>query len=97
MGMSLRDFCSCTPSEFEAIYKAWRECEDRKNHSSWEMTREIVMTYAQIHSKKLLDRKKVLPFPWDKVRNNKTNAQRSTKDRMETVLARLKNRKQDGK
>lgn len=36
-----------------------------KNKESWEQTRLLMYTVAQVNSKKKIDIKKLLPFSWD--------------------------------
>lgn len=41
----------------EGIYK--------KNMESWNQTRQIVYTIAQVNSRKRIDIKEMMPFPWE--------------------------------
>lgn len=96
MGMSLSDFCSCTPSEFKKIYEIWYAREERQVHREWEMTRDIIVTYAQTHSTKVLDKQKIMPFPWDKKGLKSKESPPSTEARMKKVLDRLQKETNDG-
>ena len=39
MGMTMKDFCQCAPSEFYAAWKAWSDAEDRRERGAWERMR----------------------------------------------------------
>lgn len=66
MGKSLADFCRCTPSEYEKIWKSWREREERAERAAWERTRTQCLCMLQPWTKKHLEARDVLRFPWDK-------------------------------
>jgi hypothetical protein len=65
VGMSLRDFERCTPSEFKAVWEAWQGREQRRERTSWEQTRLLCTTLLQPYSKKALRVRDVMEFPWD--------------------------------
>jgi len=91
MRMSLQDFCSCTPSEFRNIYEVWYQNETRRSQERWEMTRELAMFSLLPHTSKPLDKKKVMPFPWDKQpeRKEKGKVKESTPDRVSELIKRI--------
>lgn len=64
--MSLQDFCSYTPSEFRAVYDAWRKQRDYDDRESWEQTRRLCVSILQPWSKKALTGRDVFSLPWDK-------------------------------
>lgn len=66
LGMSLQDFCSCTPSEFNKVYAAWHDKEMRRIREGWEQTRTICICSMQPYSKKRLVPQDVMPLPWDR-------------------------------
>lgn len=66
--MSVRDFELCTIPEFEAVVKAWYEKEEARMQTSWETTRMLAAITIQPHIKKKITPAKLLPFPWDKTK-----------------------------
>ena len=65
IGMSVDDFCRCTPLEFRAIHEAWADNERRKERGAWERTRMQCTTMLQPYSRHRLDPEDVLRFEWD--------------------------------
>lgn len=65
IGMSVDDFCRCTPREFQAVYEAWAEDEKRRERAAWERTRMQCTIMLQPYSKKALNPKDVFHFDWD--------------------------------
>lgn len=63
--MSLADFCSCTPFEFNAVYEAWQHSEERLLRNGWEQTRVMCQSMIQPYSKRKLSAKDIFPLPWD--------------------------------
>ena len=63
--MSIKDFCQCTPSEFQAIYHEWNSLNVGVMRRSWEQTRFISLTNVAPFSKKPLKRNDIMVFPWD--------------------------------
>ena len=63
--MSLSDFCSCTPFEFNEVYEAWRDGEERSLRNGWEQTRVVCQSMLQPYSKRKLSARDVFPLPWD--------------------------------
>lgn len=49
IGMSLMEFCHCTPHEFFCIYKSWEQTRMRE---PWERTRFLACCVLQPYSKK---------------------------------------------
>lgn len=43
MGMSRSDFCACTPAEFAAAVKSWREAEESRRRDAWERMRLLAL------------------------------------------------------
>jgi hypothetical protein len=64
--MSVDDFCQCTPLEFQAVYQAWADAEQRRERSAWERTRMLCTTMLQPYSKKRLEPQDVMRFAWDR-------------------------------
>ena len=65
IGMTVDDFCRCTPSEFKAVYDGWMESEQRRERVAWERTRMQCTTMLQPYSRRKLDPQDVLHFAWD--------------------------------
>ncbi len=65
IGMSMDDFCRCTPSWFYKVYEAWHEREQRLEQAGWERTRMQCLCMLQPYSKKKLQARDVMQFPWE--------------------------------
>lgn len=65
MGMSMDDFCRCTPSEFNKAYEAWGECQERLERSAWERMRMQCLCSLQPYSSKKLRAEDLMRFPWE--------------------------------
>ena len=65
IGMSMDDFCRCTPSEFRSVYDAWLRMEERREHSAWERMRMGCVCVLQPWSKSRLRAEDVMLFPWE--------------------------------
>ena len=63
--MSLHDFCCCTPAEFAAIAKAWRDRQQHYEQQAWERTRMACLCTLQPYSSKTLGKRDVMKFGWD--------------------------------
>lgn len=79
MGMSVDDFCRCTPLEFQAVYKGWAETEQRRERAAWERTRMMCTTMLQPYSRKRLEPQDVLKFAWDNEENGESTEKLSAK------------------
>lgn len=65
MGMSMDDFCRCTPSEFNEAYEAWSECQERLERGAWERMRMQCLCSLQPYSQKTLRAQDLMRFPWE--------------------------------
>ena len=65
IGMSMDDFCRCTPSEFRGVYAEWSELRELERRESWERMRMECLCSLQPYSKKRLSVGDVMRFPWD--------------------------------
>lgn len=90
LGMSLQDFCSCTPSEFQKVYEAWRENALRLQREGWEQTRLICVLSIQPYSTKKLDPQVVMPLPWDREEERKEERKMTEEERKERYKAAKK-------
>lgn len=66
IGMSMDDFCRCTPSEFYATWKAWDEMRQSRERSEWERLRMQCLCTLQPYSKKTFEASDIMSFPWEK-------------------------------
>ena len=72
MGMTHDEFCKCTFTEFESIYKAWHDMEESRYRSAWERGRTLAAIIIQPHLSKKITPRQLLPLPWDKQKSNST-------------------------
>lgn len=82
IGMSMTDFCRCTPSQFRAIYRSWSERQRDDLRQQWEQSRMMCMCMLQPYSKSKLKPRDVMQFPWDE-----TPAKAKTKSRPKEELS----------
>lgn len=66
MGMSIKDFSQCTPSEFYESWQAYNEREERNERGEWERMRMVCLCSLQPYSKRGLTARDVMTFPWEK-------------------------------
>jgi hypothetical protein len=90
IGMSMEDFCRCTPSEFYGVWHAWSEREQRLERGAWERMRMECLCSLQPHSKKKLAARDLMTFPWEKEaeREKETLTAEELRERMERAKAR---------
>lgn len=73
IGMTVDDFCRCTPSEFSAVYEGWAEAEQRRERAAWERARLQCTCMLQPYSKHRLDPQNVFRFTWEKNEDDSEN------------------------
>ena len=73
MGMSMDDFCRCTPSEFGQVWSAWNGMEQQRERSAWERMRMESIASLQPWSRKTLRPADVMPLPWDNEKTDKNS------------------------
>lgn len=84
--MSLADFCSMTPHEFDGTLRSWHRTHVEQ---SWEQTRLVACCLLQPWSKKRLRPEEVMRFAWDRPqKNNAHPAESSTRQRFEELKRR---------
>lgn len=88
--MSLSDFCSCTPCEFESVYKQWQHRKEEDMKTKWEQTRFLAAISLQPYSKKTLRPKDIIEFPWEKKEPATAAKGSSSYERMKEVEKRVK-------
>lgn len=92
MGMSLEDFCRCTPGVFRAVYDAWFAHQEMLMHRDWEVGRFVAMMAVQPYSKKALKPTDLITFPWDQTNGDGAAVPKGTssKEKMEELWAKWK-------
>lgn len=85
MGMSLTDFCHCTPHEFHCIYSHWERTQLRQ---PWERARFLACCMLQPYSKKALKATDMCRFGWD-TPEQQVPVQESTRERFEELKKRM--------
>lgn len=85
MGMSISDFCSCAPSEFNAIHECYRDARQEIMRQHWEQTRFMSVAILQPYSKKKLKASDLVLFPWEK-KQLPEEEETSTQDRFEELM-----------
>lgn len=96
MGMSRSDFCSCTPSEFEAAARHHRAERERADRAAWERTRLHATLTVQPHIRGHIDPLRLMPLPWDSETHRPAAPERaepqeaSTPERLAALLAARK-------
>ena len=73
MGMSRADFCRMSPAEFYYVSRAHREEQERLSRERWEIMRLEAAILIQPHVKNRITPKKLLPFPWEKSKENEVS------------------------
>lgn len=63
--MSVQEFTSLTPYEFDAIYKEWKSRQDDEDRGVWERCRWVCYYALKPYAKKGLKPEDVLKFGWD--------------------------------
>lgn len=82
IGMSMDDFCRCTPSEFRATWDVWYEMHEQRERSAWERMRMQCLCSLQPYSSKNLDAKDIISFPWDDDVESKKETKKIDKEEM---------------
>lgn len=93
IGLSLDDFCRCTPSEFYAVFDAWNQGRTADYRTGWEQTRFLALASLQPHSTKTLRPADIMPLPWEieeKADDTKKADETSPADIMERYKAAKK-------
>ena len=94
--MPYNDFCAITPEEFNHIYRAYSEERTALYQDSWERMRMLATIIIQPYAKKGLTLPKLLSFPWDKKKPERTRvapavAREDALRRFEKVLGKVGN------
>ena len=97
MGMSLDDFCRCTPGAFRSVYDAWYINQEVLMHRDWEVGRYIAMMAVQPYTKKALKPTDLIIFPWEKTDGDDAAVPKGTssKAKMEELWSKWKGKTAD--
>ena len=87
IGMSVEDFCRCTPAEFRSVADAWRRAEEHRERSGWEQTRMQCLCMLQPYSRHRLSPRDVMRFPWDE---EETQTEKLTTEEIRERFERVK-------
>lgn len=90
VGMSLPDFCALSLSEFSTVYRQWADAREAGERGEWERTRLLATFAVQPYSKKKLQPKDLLVFPWEQPeKKNAGNPGRSTAERFKELTEKF--------
>lgn len=92
----MAEFDSLMPEECAAIFKAARKGEESRLHDEWERTRILATLFVQPYLKKTAKPEEILPFPWDKPKQETGKPAASTRERFEEVKRLLDGQEQKG-
>jgi len=101
MGLSVQEFATLTPAEFDSIYNEWRDGKDSEARGEWERCRWICYYILKPYAKKSLRKTDVLKFEWDdqpaKGKKKMTKKERAEeKARFNEIMTLWKDDEQDG-
>lgn len=65
IGMSLADWCTLSPDEFEAVCKSYNDRITQQGQEDWERARTLALFVCQPYTKKKLTPHDIIKFPWD--------------------------------
>lgn len=91
IGLSLADFCVLTPDEWAEVYRNYREMLDEREKLEWERLRLLCAYTIQPHSRKKINPKKMMSFPWDneKMESQNTVSPEEGRARYEKLMKKL--------
>lgn len=72
-----------TPSEAEAVCKAYNEFCDKRNRDEWERARTLACIVVQPHVRRKLTPSSLLTFPWDNEHKHTAEIASKEDDRMQ--------------
>lgn len=89
--MSMRDFECMTPEEFRAVVISRVKNDEIEEKREWERLRTAVTILLQPHSKKRLEARDVIKFPWENVKSKSTEkkGERSSVSRFKELTKRI--------
>lgn len=89
--MSLREWLTLTPEEWQAIAQAYADNRQAWQHEAWERMRILATITIQPHVRNHLTPASLLPFPWDNQPQDNTQAAREPIPTKEEAHERLVN------
>ena len=90
MGMSMDDFCRCTPSEFYEAYYQWHDMRERQERLAWETVRTQCLCSLQPYSKRKLKAQDVMLFPWEEEESEERRGKSEEPISHEELMARYR-------
>lgn len=81
MGMSIDDFCRCTPLEFSKIAEQWSMRQEALSRERWEQARFLAVVMLQPYTKKALKGTDITRFPWDEGKEAEGGVPKGTSSR----------------
>lgn len=81
VGVSLTDCMMMTPTEAEAVCKAYNEQAEQQSRDAWNRMRLLACITVQPHTKKKMKPKELLSFPWDEDEKPKAEIVSKEEDR----------------
>lgn len=91
MGLKLDDVRRLNFEEFELIVEEWNQAMEREHHDAWERMRMLATITIQPHTKKRIEPRSLLPFPWEK-KKKKTARVFTKEERLDRFKNRMKKR-----
>lgn len=87
--MSLREWLTLTPEEWQAIAQAYTDSHQAWQHEAWERMRILATITIQPHVRNHLTPASLLPLPWDNHPQDNTQAAREPIPNKEEAHERL--------
>lgn len=87
VGLSLRDACSLTFEEFNAVYEEWNTLETARYQAGWEQARFMAHCALMPNAKRGFSPMDLVRFEWDK--ETKTEAKPATREDFERIRERF--------
>lgn len=90
--LSRQDFLALTPEEFSEVLSSADRSRRHREQTAWEQTRMLAAFTLMPHSKKKVEPRRILPFPWDKEKGDTHSAAKPKEPKLtrEEHLQRMK-------
>ena len=90
--LSRQDFLALTPDEFSEVLSSADRSRRHREQTAWEQTRMLAAFTLMPHSKKKVEPRRILPFPWDKEKGDTHSAAKPKEPKLtrEEHLQRMK-------
>ncbi len=92
VGMSMKDFERCTPSEFREVFDAWKQQHDQRERREWECARMTWYWAVYPYSKKGIKLTDLAKFPWDKEQEKTQPKKQETMEEIKANFEKAKKR-----